>query len=69
MYCEWGLPSSNQVATCPAVYQTPRKLFIAQCQAGKLEIQVSVVFGLTRAEIEPESTVSRTDALSIRGDQ
>ena len=38
-------------------------LFIAELQAGKLQIQNFIVFGLTRRGIEPESSVSVTDAL------
>ena len=39
---------------------------IAQRQAGKLRIPIFIVFGLTRPEIEPESTAPVADALSIR---
>ena len=39
---------------------------IAKHQAEKLQVPVFKVFGLTRLEIEPESTVSVADALSTQ---
>ena len=62
--------SSSQTATCPPVYHTRWRLhnlrLIAERQAGKLLIPIFIVFGLTRLETEPKSTVSVADALSTR---
>ena len=41
-------------------------LFLAERQAEMIEIQVFIVFGLTRAGIEPKFTVSVADALPTR---
>ena len=61
--------SSSQAATFPPVYHTRWRLhtgpLIAEHKVGKLGIPIFTVFGLTRSEIEPESTVSVADALSI----
>ena len=61
---------SSQAATCPPVYHTRLRLhtvlFNAERQAGKLWIPIFIVFGLTQLGIEPESTASVADALSIR---
>ena len=52
------------------VYHTRQRLHtvpeIAERQAGKLRIPISIVFGLTRPEIESERTALVTDALFIR---
>ena len=37
--------------------------FLAKSQAEKLGIPIFIVFGLTRVEIEPESTISVSDNL------
>ena len=52
----------SQAASSPPVYHTRRRLhtvpLIAERQAEKLWIPIFIVFGLTRPEIEPESTLS-----------
>ena len=62
--------SSSQAATFSSVYHTRWRFhtvpLIAEHQAGKLRIPISIVFGLTRPGIEPESTASVADALSTR---
>ena len=61
---------SSQAATCPFVYHSWRRLhnipLIAERQAGKQLVPIFIVFGFTRLEIEPKSTVSVAEALSTR---
>ena len=61
--------SSIQAATYPPVHHTRWSLhtipLIAECQAGNLWRPIFIVFGLIRPGVEPESTVSAADALSI----
>ena len=52
------------VVKLPPVYHTRWRLHIAERQAGKLQISIFIVFGLTRPGTEPWSTVSVADALS-----
>ena len=60
---------SSQAATCPSVYpvEASHCPFNAERQAGKLEVPIFMVFGLTLLEIEPMSNVSVVDAPSVFG--